>query len=214
MKKIGILGTGPVAKALAHGFLSNGYPTMIGSRSESKLQQIASELGSKIKTGSFADTAAQSDIIVLAVKGKAAIQALDLAGRDNLDGKIVIDTTNPIEDQPPANGVLVYFNTSHGSLMESLQAYLPHARFVKCFSCVGSAHMVCPEFEEKPTMFICGNDVEAKHEVQQILHCFGWDAEDMGGVEAARAIEPLAILWCIPGFRENRWNHAFRLLKQ
>ena len=74
--------------------------------------------------------------------------------------------------------------------------------------------MVNPDFGgTQPTMFICGNDAQSKGEVKEILSTFGWDVEDMGGVEAAGAIEALCRLWCIPGFRENRWVHAFKLLK-
>lgn len=214
MQRIGIIGSGPVAQALATGFLHNGYPTMIGSRDEAKRASIALAVGSKLKTGTFNEVASQSDIIVLAVKGSAAIEAIDAAGKQNLTSKIILDTTNPIADSHPEDGVLDYFSTSHGSLMESLQAYVPDARFVKCFSCVGSAHMVNPQFDEKPTMFICGNDNSAKDEAKDILQHFGWDYEDMGGARAARAIEPLAMLYCIPGFREHRWNHAFRMMKK
>ena len=83
------------------------------------------------------------------------------------------------------------------------------------FSCVGNALMVDPDFGgPKPTMFICGNDGGAKQEVTAILTEFGWETEDMGTAEAARAIEPLAMLWCIPGFLHNRWSHALKLLKQ
>ena len=74
--------------------------------------------------------------------------------------------------------------------------------------------MVSPSFGDlSPTMFICGNDAGAKATVTKLLDTFGWDAEDMGGVEAARAIEPLCMLWCIPGFRQNSWTHAFKLLR-
>ncbi|MEM7514365.1 MAG: DNA-binding protein, partial [Bacteroidota bacterium] len=95
-----------------------------------------------------------------------------------------------------------------------LQAMAPQANLVKAFSCVGSLHMVQPQFEQTPSMFICGDHQGAKDEVAKICKEFGWEIEDMGSVEAARAIEPLAMLWCIPGFRENRWSHAFKLLKQ
>jgi predicted dinucleotide-binding enzyme len=74
--------------------------------------------------------------------------------------------------------------------------------------------MVNPQFgETRPTMFICGNDATSKRQVAAILDQFGWDAADMGSVEAARAIEPLCILWCIPGFLRNEWSHAFKLLR-
>jgi len=99
--------------------------------------------------------------------------------------------------------------------MEILQNKLPQVKFVKSFSCVGNAFMIDPGFEEgKPTMFICGNDENARKEVSQILDQFGWDVEDMGSAVSARAIEPLAILWCIPGMLRNQWGHAFKLLKK
>jgi predicted dinucleotide-binding enzyme len=98
--------------------------------------------------------------------------------------------------------------------MEDLQETFPEARFVKAFNSIGSAYMVNPDFESKPTMFICGNDEGAKTEVSVILDIFGFEVEDMGGAEAARAIEPLCILWCIPGFLQNQWSHAFKLMKR
>ncbi len=153
-------------------------------------------------------------IVVIAVKGTAAESAVGLCG-DGLDGKTVIDTTNPIVEQPPQDGVLRFFTSLDASLMERLQAMAPRARFVKAFSCVGNASMVNPDFgATKPTMFLCGNDGAAKAEVQEILARFGWEWEDLGTATAARAIEPLAILWCIPGFLHNRWTHALKLLKK
>ena len=151
----------------------------------------------------------------LATKGTAAEAALKAAGIANLKGKTVIDTTNPIADAPPVNGVLQYFTSQNESLMERLQALAPEAHFVKAFSCVGNAFMVNPDFNGvKPTMFICGNDDGAKSEVKAILDQFGFEVADMGAVEGARAIEPLCILWCIPGFLSNSWTHAFKLLKE
>jgi len=99
--------------------------------------------------------------------------------------------------------------------MEKIQKQLPDAKVVKAFSCVGNAFMYKPNFNGSiPTMFICGNDDPAKKTVTDILTSFGWETEDMGKVEAARAIEPLCILWCIPGFIRNQWTHAFKLLKK
>jgi predicted dinucleotide-binding enzyme len=140
---------------------------------------------------------------------------LKLCGVENLAGKTVIDTTNPIADKPPVNGVLSFFTSLDDSLMERLQRQAPAAHFVKAFSCVGNARMVDPDFGgQKPTMFICGNSKAAKQEVETILDRFGWEIEDLGAAEAARAIEPLCILWCIPGFLENRWTHAYKVLKK
>lgn len=211
--KIGILGSGVVGQSLGSGFIKHGYRVMVGTRNAAKLSEwneTASENGT---VGSFAETAAFGDIIVLAVKGSAAKEVLELAGTENLNGKTIIDASNPIEDTPPENGVLKFFTNLDESLMEQLQNAFPAAHFVKAFNSINSAYMVDPPFESKPTMFICGNDGNAKKTVIEILDQFGWDIEDMGKIEAARAIEPLCMLYCIPGIRENRWTHAFKLLK-
>lgn len=212
--KIGILGSGIVGKTLAGGFLKHGYEVMAGSRQPEKLQDWKTEIGPKLKTGNYSETAAFADIIVLAVKGTVAKAVLNQAGIENLSGKTVLDATNPIADAAPVNGVLQYFSSLDESLMEQLQQLAPRANFVKAFNSVGAHVMVNPKFETRPTMFICGNNEAAREETKKILDQFGWEVEDMGGAEAARAIEPLCILWCIPGFRENRWTHAFKLLNK
>jgi len=213
MKKIGIIGSGVVAQALGKGFLKYGYEVKLGTRDTSKLGEWLEGDGKGAQAGSFKDAAQFGNIIILAVKGTAAISAVDLAGAASFSGKTIIDATNPITDEPPQNGVLKFFTSLDKSLLEELQQAYPHAHFVKAFSCVGSALMVDPPFKSKPTMFMCGNDENAKSEVKQILNQFGWEIADMGMAEAARAIEPLCILWCIPGFRENSWMNAFKLLK-
>ncbi len=212
--KIGIGGSGDVGKTLANGFIKHSYEVMIGTRSPEKLSEWKAKAGKSDRVGSFNETAAFGDILVLAAKGTTAKDTLQLAGADNLKGKTIIDATNPIAEAPPVNGVLKFFTSLDNSLMEQLQAAYPGARFVKAFSSVGSALMVNPDFGGiKPTMFICGNDAAAKKEVGKILDQFGFEVEDMGSVEAARAIEPLCILWCIPGFLRNEWMYAFKLLK-
>jgi predicted dinucleotide-binding enzyme len=98
--------------------------------------------------------------------------------------------------------------------MEDLQDKVPSAHFVKAFNSVGNRAMVNPTFAGgKPSMFIAGNNDDAKKKVAEILDQFGWEVEDMGKAEAARAIEPLCILWCIPGFLRNEWSHAFKVLR-
>jgi 8-hydroxy-5-deazaflavin:NADPH oxidoreductase len=211
--KIGIIGSGIVAQVLGSGFLKYGYDVMLGTRDVSKLEEW--QKNSNGKVGSFSDAAAFGEIVVLSSKGTVAEAALIQAGAANLKGKVVIDTTNPIADAPPVNGVLQYFTSYNSSQMEKLQAAFPEARFVKAFNSVGNHYMINPDFGGiKPTMFICGNDQEAKKQVTDILDQFGWETEDMGAAEAARAIEPLCILWCIPGFIRNEWGHAFKLLKR
>ena len=213
-RKIGIIGSGPVGQVLAEGFLRHGYDVMIGSRDPGELQDWQQKTGGKAQTGTFDAVAAFGELLVLAVKGTAAKQALEMAGVANLNGKTIIDTTNPIADLPPDGGVLHFFTDLDHSLMEQLQAAFPDAHFVKAFNSIGNALMVNPDFKgQQPTMFICGNSSEAKQEVAQVLGQFGHETADMGGVEAARAIEPLCILWCIPGFLQNDWSHAFKLLR-
>jgi predicted dinucleotide-binding enzyme len=215
MAKIGVLGSGIVGEVLANGLIKHGHEVMRGSRDASKLEAWRASAGKHAKAGTFAEAAAFGQIVVLAVKGLVAEAALGLAGAANLKGKTVIDATNPIAESPPVNGVLQFFTGPNESLMERLQMKVPEARLVKAFSCVGNAFMVEPDFGGQiPTMFICGNDVVAKREVEAILGQFGWETADMGNVEAARAIEPLCMLWCIPGLRGGSWTHAFKLLKK
>ncbi|MEO8232236.1 MAG: NAD(P)-binding domain-containing protein [Ignavibacteriota bacterium] len=213
--KIGILGSGVVGQTLGTGFIKHGHQVKIGTNHEEKLNDWLSSAGANASVGSFAEAANFGEVLVLAVKGTAALSVLEIAGSDNLKGKTIMDTTNPISDAAPVNGILQFFTEQNSSLMEKLQNKYPHANFVKAFSSVGSALMVNPDFGgQKPTMFIAGINDSAKKDVKSILDTFGWEVEDMGKAEAARAIEPLCILWCIPGFLENRWMHAFKLLKK
>lgn len=210
--KLGVLGSGPVGQVLAKGLKQHGYEVKIGSRTPKKLADFSAASG--IAAGTFAEIAAWAEGVVLAVKGTIAQDALKQAGARNLKGKVVIDTTNPIADEPPEDAVIRFFTGPNGSLMEQLQKALPDARFVKAFSSVGNSLMVNPQLPGgKPTMFYCGNDAEAKRIVARIIEQFGWEGADMGKATAARAIEPLCQLWCIPGFLENRWDQAFKLLK-
>ena len=212
--KVGVIGSGDVAKALGGGFLKHDHDLMMGTREPAKLADWA-EKNPGARVGSLEDTAKFGDLIVLAVKGTAAADALRAAGSAELSGKPVIDATNPIADLPPTNGVLRFFTDLDESLMERLQREFEGARLVKAFNSVGNARMVNPEFKggDKPTMFICGNDDGAKKTVAGILDQFGWETADMGKAEAARAIEPLCMLWCIPGLLRNEWSHAFKLLR-
>jgi predicted dinucleotide-binding enzyme len=214
MKKVAVLGSGVVGETLANGFLKLGHEVRRGTREPEKLRAWKERGGERASVGTFREAARFGEIVVLAVKGSAAESVVDQAGPEELAGKPVLDATNPIADAPPEHGVLTFFSSLDEALMERLQKRAPKAHFVKAFSCVGSALMVDPDFGGiKPTMFICGDEASAKAQTRAILEQFGWEVEDMGGVQAARAIEPLCILWCIPGFRENRWNHAFKLLK-
>jgi 8-hydroxy-5-deazaflavin:NADPH oxidoreductase len=212
-KKIAVIGTGMVGQMLATGFLKRGHEVTIATRNPERVSDWL-EKNPRGKVSGHKEVARWANIIVLATKGTAAETAIRLCDSADLVGKVIIDTTNPIADAPPENGVLKFFTTLDKSLMEKLQSVNPGAYFVKAFNSVGSGYMVDPKFKEgRPTMFICGNHAPAKDTVAQLLNDFGWDAEDMGGVESARAIEPLCMLWCLPGFTRNQWSHAFKLVK-
>jgi predicted dinucleotide-binding enzyme len=212
--KIGIIGSGIVGQVLAKAFLSEGYSVKLGTRNPQKNEVVKFlKENPSAATGNFMETARFGEILVLATKGTVAEDAIKLAGVENFSDKIVIDATNPIADVPPVNGVLQFFTGPNESLMEKIQQLIPSAKVVKAFNSVGNALMYKPVLKGgAPTMFIAGNDEEAKRTVTKILTSFGWETADMGKAEAARAIEPLCILWCIPGFLGNQWTHAFKLL--
>jgi 8-hydroxy-5-deazaflavin:NADPH oxidoreductase len=213
--KVGIIGSGLVGQVLARAFFSEGNEVTLGTRNIVKEELIKfKNENPKIHVGPFEETASFGELIVLAVHGGSAEDVINLSGKNNFSNKVVIDTTNPIAAAPPVNGVLKYFTTLDESLMEKIQHQIPEAKLVKAFNSVGNGFMYKPHFAGgKPTMFICGNDDTAKKTVTEILTSFGWETEDMGKVESARAIEPLCMLWCIPGMLRNQWSHAFKLLK-
>ena len=213
--KVGIIGSGMVGQVLAKAFHSEGHEITLGTRNiiKEEIVKFKNE-NPRIHIGTFEETASFGDLIVLAVHGGAVGEVIDLAGKSNFSNKVVIDATNPIAAAPPVNGVLQFFTNINESLMERIQQQIPEAKLVKAFNSVGNAFMYKPHFADgKPTMFICGNDDAAKKTVTEILTSFGWETEDMGKVESARAIEPLCMLWCIPGMLRNQWSHAFKLLK-
>jgi hypothetical protein len=213
--KIGIIGSGQVGQVLAKAFAEEGHNVQLGTRNIHKEEVIKFKTANPaIAIGDFSQTSEFGEVLVLATAGAVTEEAITLAGKKQFSGKVIIDATNPIAPGVPENGVLKFFTTLDDSLMEKIQRQLPDARLVKAFNSVGSAFMYKPKFPGgTPTMFICGNDEAAKKIVTGILTAFGWETEDMGKAEAARAIEPLSILWCIPGFTRNQWSHAFKLLK-
>ncbi|HEY6736158.1 MAG TPA: NAD(P)-binding domain-containing protein [Candidatus Saccharimonadia bacterium] len=207
-KRVGILGTGAVGLTLAQGLQELGYDVSVGSRSGKAVE------GWNGAVGTFKTVVNTAELVILAVKGAAAAEVVKgIAGE--LAGKTVLDTTNPIDpNTAPQDGVLAYFTGPNESLMEMLQAAAPDAHFVKCFNSVGAALMVKPQLKGgRPTMFLAGNHAGAKTEATELLDRLEWDAADMGPATAARAIEPLCMLYCIPGLTHNEWSHAFKLLQ-
>jgi len=212
--KVAVLGSGPVGQTLAAGFLKHKHQVVLGTRSpgDKDIQEWAEKTrGARVST--FAEAARFGDIITLAVLGRVVENAIRLAEPQNLAGKTVIDVNNPISDAPPIKGVLQFTTGPNESLGEKIQALIPQAHVVKAFNSVGSVRMVNPQFEQgTPTMFLCGDDEGAKSQVSEIIRQFGWEPFDCGGIIASRALEPLCMLWCIPGFLHNQWTHAFKVL--
>jgi predicted dinucleotide-binding enzyme len=211
--KIGIIGSGSVAQTLGSGFLAKGHEVMLGTRDPSKLGAWRAEAGDAASVGSFAEAAAFGEIVFLSVPSAAISSALDLAGKANLDGKVVIDLTNPMDF---SEGVPPRFTATVGdSLGEQVQRALPNAHVVKAFNSIGVAVMTDPVFDgEVATHFIAGNDDAAKTKAATLIQEFGWDVEDVGGIEQAFFLEALASLWVNYALRTNHWTQAFKLLKR
>lgn len=210
--RIAVLGSGAVGQTFAKGLMTHGYDVRIASRSSDKLADFSKTTG--IAAVSFEAAASWCEGAVLAVRGSIAEDAVRESGPDHLSGKLVVDVTNPLSDAPAEDGVLRVFTGPNESLMERLQTAFPRIHFVKAFNSVGNALMVNPQFPGgKPTMFYCGNDAGAKKIVARLIDQFGFEGEDLGTAKAARVIEPLCQLWCIPGFLTGKWQHAFRLLR-
>ncbi|HVT57996.1 MAG TPA: NADPH-dependent F420 reductase [Thermoanaerobaculia bacterium] len=213
--KIGILGTGAVGRAIGRGFVTLGHDVRMGSRTATNEQAVAwaKEAGPKASAGTFADAAEFGEIVVLATLGAANESALRMAGPDKLRGKVVIDTTNPLDfsgGMPPKLAI-----AGHDSGGEQVQRLLPDAHVVKAFNTVGNPHMFRPSFPGgPPDMFLCGNDEDAKKKVSAILHDFGWEVVDLGGIDASRYLEAMCMAWILHGLRTNGWNHAFKLLRK
>lgn len=204
---IGILGSGDVGQALGRGLARHGHAVMLGTRDPSKLKAWQDE--TKQKVGSFADAAKHGEIGILAVKGAGALHALDLAGPGAFSGKLVLDTTNPLDGNMPPG----LFVGTTDSLAEQIQRTLPQAKVVKCFNTVSNAKMVDPAFEEgTPPMMIAGDDAGAKKVTDALLRTIGWPgALDIGPIQAARWLEALVPLWVAVALAKGQaWGHAFK----
>jgi 8-hydroxy-5-deazaflavin:NADPH oxidoreductase len=212
--RVGVLGSGEVGRRLAAGFAGHGHEVMIGSRDPDKaeLREWLAGDGSGIEAGTFAETAAHGELVVLAVLGNAAEEAIADAGPDNFRGKVVIDAMNPLDFSggfPPKLSI-----AGEDSLGERVQRALPDARVVKAFNTIGNPYFVDPSFGEgQPTMFIAGNDQSAKDTVRDVLTDFGWsNTVDIGGIEGSRELEAMCIAWVKIGGARGAWDHGFKLL--
>lgn len=213
--RVGILGTGDVGKALGRGFLALGNEVKMGSRDAHNPAMVSwvKEVGGKASAGTFAQAAEFGELVVLATLGAANANAIRLADGRAFHGKVVMDTTNPLDFSKGFPPTLAVGHTDSGG--EEVQRLLPEARVVKAFNTVGHAHMFRPAFPDgTPDMFICGNDDAAKRTVGGICQDFGWGVIDLGGMDAARLLEPMCMVWVLHAARTNSWNHAFKMLKR
>lgn len=201
--RIGVLGTGEVARALAAGYARHGHEVRVGTRDP----QHSPVEG--VDAGTFAEVAAWAELAVLAVSGAAAV-AVTSAAAPALEGKVVIDATNPLDHSTGQPRLFVGFDDSLG---ERVQRAAPTARVVKAYNIVGNALMVDPRLPGgPPTMFIAGDDEAAKATVTTLLADTGWEVSDLGGIEASRYLEPMCLAWVLHGIRTGGWGHAFKVL--
>lgn len=208
--RVGVLGSGDVGRVLAAGFAALGHDVKIGSRDPEKLRDWGKAAGTHVSLGTFADAARFGDIVVLATLGTATEDAVRMAGVESFDGKVVVDTTNPLDFSTGLPRLTIGHTDSLG---ETIQRLLPNARVVKAFNTVGNALMIDPQLPGgPPDMFIAGNDDDAKKIVTQICAHFGWGAIDLGGIEGSRHLEPMCLIWVLHGIRSKSWTHAFKML--
>jgi predicted dinucleotide-binding enzyme len=212
--RVGVLGSGEVGRRLAAGFHSRGHDVMIGSRDPGKpeLREWLSGDGAGMEAGTFAQAAEHGELLVLAVLGNAAQEAIADAGTDNFSSKVVIDAMNPLDFSggfPPKLSI-----TGEDSLGERVQRALPDAKVVKAFNTIGNPYFVDPNFSDgEPTMMIAGDDESAKRTVGDVLADFGWsDTVDIGGIEGSRELEAICIAWVKIGGARGSWDHGFKLL--
>ena len=207
--KIGIIGSGDVGKSLGKGFISAGHQVKIGSRTPEKLNEWAKS--SDASTGTFEEVARFGELIALATLGVATEEALRLAGAKNLQGKVIIDATNPLKFEPGRPPTLAI--GGNDSLGEQVQKQVPGARVVKAFNTVGNPLFYKPQLPGgPPDMFIAGNDAAAKKTVSDICRDFGWGVIDIGGIEGSRYLEAMCMTWVLHGVLSGSWNHAFKML--
>ena len=211
--KLGIIGSGSVAQTLGSAYLQKGYEVKLGTRSAEKLAEWLEKAGENASVGSFAEAAEFGEVVFISTLGEAAIHAIELAGAENFRGKTVIDLTNPLDF---SGGVPPKFTATIGdSLGEQIQNALPAAHVVKAFNTIGAGVMIDPKFgDDTATLFIAGNSESAKTETTKLVREFGWDVEDLGGIEQSFFLEAFASLWINYGFKHNHWTHAFKFLKR
>lgn len=212
--EIGILGAGHVGRALARGLADLGHRVTLGTRTPAHVTTWSHD-NPGIEVSSLADTASGKALLILSVPGTAAAEVVGRVATHIQAETVVIDTCDPFASSEPVDAVLPLFTTSDESLLERLQARVPHARMVKAFNTVGVQYMVQPDFPDgPPSMFLCGDDAAARAIVATIITSLGWEPIDLGSARSARVLEPMASLYCAIGYHSGQWNHAIRVLRR
>ncbi|WP_341839816.1 NADPH-dependent F420 reductase [Chitinophaga caseinilytica] len=216
--KIAILGSGDVGLTLAAAFSERGHAVMIGTRHTQKegLQDWL-KAHPAAQSGTYSETAAFGDVIVLCTGWTGTKSAIEMAGIWNFKKKIVIDVTNPLDGKGPDAAGRLHLATGHAkSGGEQVQSWLQDAHVVKALNTIGNTRMVAPSYADgTPAMFIAGNDDLAKLAVTDILGQLGWkDVVDVGEIPMSRHLESMCVVWCAYGFRKGSWDHAFALLRK
>ena len=207
--RVGVLGTGIVGRTVAGKLAELGHDVAIGTRDPATLAERTEPdyMGNpafpvwqadhpNIGVATFEEVASRSELVVNATNGAGSLEALRAAGEENLDGKILIDISNPLDfshGMPPS-----LFVSNTDSLAEQIQRAFPGARVVKTLNTVASAVMIDPARVGggEHTMFVGGDDADAKAEVTNLLQGFGWKhVMDLGGIQSARGMEMALPLW-------------------
>lgn len=212
--KIAVLGTGEVGQTISKKLLSLGHQVRMGARTKDKASDWAQAAGEGASGGTFEDAAGFAELVVNCVAGQHSLAALQFAGADNLENKVVIDLSNPLDFSGGFPPSLTVCNTD--STAEQLQAAFPKARVVKALNTVGNGVMVDPRMiDEEHTTFICGNDQGAKGEARALLKSFGWregEIFDLGDLSCARGLEAYLLLWTRIYGASNTWAFNLKLV--
>lgn len=215
--RYGVLGTGDVARTIATKLIALGHEVMTGARdaASAKAADWAEANGGRAFNGTFADAARFGERVFLCVQGVHALEALGMAGKEHLAGKVLIDQTNPyiykdghISLDPRWSGTTC--------LGEEVQKFLPETKVVKTLNYLCNTLMTCPDRLPEPvTGFYCGNDADAKAEAAALLKDFGWtDTLDLGDIGMSRYTEMLGAFWVAALNATGNMEWGFRLVRK
>lgn len=217
MKKIAVLGTGMVGNAIASKLIQLGYEVKMGSRTANNEKALAwvSANGKTAAAGTFADAAKFGEIIFNCTKGDIAIEVMQQAGIENLSGKILIDVSNPLDFSNGMPPTLIPALSNTNSLGEEIQKLLPDTKVVKTLNIVNCELMVdATKCGGDATMFVSGNNSEAKKEAEKILQQFGWnDIIDLGEIKHSRSTEMMLPIWLSTYMATKNSYIGFRIVR-